>query len=57
MRFTRLHKIWDRTAGLNPETYLNHILTVLSERFSQNPKAAIDDLLPWAENMLRLFQV
>ena len=43
--------------GLNPETYLNHILTVLSERFSQNPKAAIDDLLPWAEDMLRLFQV
>ena len=43
--------------GLNPEIYLNHILTVLPERFSLNPKAAIDDLLPWAEDMLRLFQV
>jgi hypothetical protein len=43
--------------GLNSEIYLNHILTVLPERFSLNPKAAIDDLLPWAQDMLRLFQV
>ena len=30
--------------GLNPEAYLNHILTVLPERFSHNTKATIDDL-------------
>ena len=42
---------------LNPEIYLNHILTVLPERFSQNAKAAIDDLLPWSEDMRRQFQV
>ena len=42
---------------LNPETYLNHILTVLPERFSQNSKAAIDDLLPWTEDIRRQFRV
>ena len=42
---------------LNPETYLNHLLTVLPERFSQNAKAAIDDLLPWSEDMRRQFLV
>ena len=43
--------------GLNPETYLNYLLTVLPERFSQNPKAAIDDLLPWTEDICRQFRV
>ena len=43
--------------GLNPETYLNHILTVLPDRFAQNSDAVIDDLLPWAEDMRRLSQV
>ena len=42
---------------LNPETYLNHILTVLPERFSQNAELPFDDLFPWAEDMHRLFQV
>ena len=42
---------------LNPETYLNHILTVLPERFSQNSKAAIDDLLPWTEDIRRQLRV
>ena len=33
--------------GLNPEKYIGHLLTVLPERFAQDPKAAVDDLLPW----------
>ncbi len=37
--------------GLNPEAWLSHILSVLPDRFAQNPKAAIDDLLPWAPDM------
>ena len=41
--------------GLNPETYLNHLLTVLPERFAANPKAAIDDLLPWNEDIQKAF--
>ncbi|NLL54619.1 MAG: IS66 family transposase, partial [Clostridiales bacterium] len=41
--------------GLNPETYLNHILTVLPDRFVQDPKAPIDDLLPWAADIHRQF--
>lgn len=32
--------------GLNPEAWLNHILSVLPDRFSRNPEAAINDLLP-----------
>ena len=35
--------------GLNPEAYLSHILTVLPERFSEDSKASIDDLLPWTK--------
>jgi transposase len=41
--------------GLNPETYLNHLLTVLPDRFAQDPGAAIDDLLPWAADIHRQF--
>ena len=33
--------------GLNPETYLNHLLSVLPERFAKDPKANVSDLLPW----------
>jgi hypothetical protein len=40
--------------GLNPEKYFSHLLTVLPERFAIAPKAAIDDLLPWAETVQRL---
>ena len=38
--------------GLNPEKYISHLLTVLPERFAKDPKAAVDDLLPWAEDAL-----
>lgn len=41
--------------GLNPEAWLNHILTVLPDRFALNPEAAIDDLLPWSEDMHQRF--
>ena len=41
--------------GLNPESYLNHLLTVLPERFANNPKASIDDLLPWNEDIQTAF--
>ena len=40
--------------GLNPEKYISHLLTVLPERFINDPKAAIDDLLPWVETVQRL---
>ena len=41
--------------GLNPEAWLNHILSVLPNRLAQNPDAAIDDLLPWADVMQQQF--
>ena len=37
--------------GLNPEAYLKHLLSVLPERFAVDPLAAVDDLLPWAEEI------
>ena len=40
--------------GLNPEKYISHLLTVLPERFAKDPKAAVDDLMPWDEAVLRL---
>ena len=43
--------------GLNPVTYLNHLLTVLPERFATDPQAAVDDLLPWIEKMQISFRV
>jgi len=36
---------------LNPEHYLNHLLTVLPDRYAKVPDSAIDDLLPWSEDM------
>ena len=41
---------------LNPEAYLNHILTVLPDRFAVDPKAQIDDLLPWVDEMQSSFR-
>ena len=41
--------------GLNPETYLNHLLSVLPERFAADPQAAVDDLMPWNEEILVAF--
>ena len=33
--------------GLNPESYLNHLLKVLPERFAADPRAVTNDLMPW----------
>ena len=42
--------------GLNPEAYLNHLLTVLPERFAADPQAVVDDLLPWTQEMQKSFR-
>ena len=42
---------------LNPEAYLNHLLTVLPERFAADPMASLDDLMPWAPEIQKLFKV
>ena len=42
--------------GLNPEAYLNHLLSVLPERFAANPQAVVDDLLPWDERIQEMFR-
>ena len=42
--------------GLNPEAYLNHLLSVLPERFSADPLASVDDLMPWTEKMQAAFK-
>lgn len=42
--------------GLNPEAYLYHLLNVLSERFVTDPQAAVDDLMPWSEEILAAFR-
>ncbi len=39
--------------GLNPENYLNHLLTALPERFAADPQAVIDDLMPWNPELQR----
>ncbi|MBR6707361.1 MAG: hypothetical protein IKI84_11900 [Clostridia bacterium] len=41
--------------GLNPEAYLNHLLTVLPKCFSTDPKVAVDGLMPWSEEILTAF--
>ena len=41
--------------GLNPEAYLNHLLSVLPERFADNLQATVDDLIPWAEEIRVMF--
>ena len=42
--------------GLNPETYLNHLLDVLPERFANDPQAQLDDLMPWCEEIRNRFR-
>ena len=37
--------------GLNPETWLNHILSVLPDRLARNTDALVDDLMPWTDVM------
>jgi len=46
-----------KTNGLNPEKYISHLLTVLPERFAHDPKAQIDDLLPWDHGLHDLCHV
>ena len=41
--------------GLNPEAYLNHLLSVLPERFADNLQASVDDLMPWDEDIRLAF--
>ena len=43
--------------ALNPEKYISLLLTVLPERFAHDPKAQIDDLLPWAHGLHDLCHV
>ncbi len=43
--------------GLNPEKYIRQLLTILPERFAKDPKAAVDDLLPWAHGLHDLCHV
>ena len=43
--------------GLNSEAYLNHILTMLPERFMKNPDATIDDLMPWDTSIRQQFKM
>ena len=42
--------------GLNIEAYLTHLLTVLPDRFAADPKASLDDLMPWNAEIQRLFR-
>ena len=37
--------------GLNPETWLNHLLSVLPDRLARNTDAPVDDLMPWTDVM------
>ena len=41
--------------GLNPDAYVNHLLTFLSERFANDSNAKVDDLLPWIVGMQAAF--
>lgn len=42
--------------GLNPETYLSHLLSVLPERFAADPQAPVADLMPWNERIQEMFR-
>lgn len=42
--------------GLNPETYLRHLLDILPERFANDPQARVDDLMPWDKEMQSKFK-
>ena len=43
--------------GLNPEAYLYELLSVLPQRFVDNPASGIDDLLPWSQEIISRFMV
>ena len=36
--------------------YLNHLLSVLPERFAADPQADICDLMPWIEKIQEMFR-
>ena len=40
--------------GLNPEKYMNHILTILPDRLAKDPTADIEDLLPWNDQIKQI---
>ena len=42
--------------GLNPETYLNHLLSVLPERFASDSQAKVDDPMPWDKEIRSRFR-
>ena len=41
--------------NLRLEAYIEHLLAVLPERFADDLEADIDDLLPWADAMQKMF--
>ena len=41
--------------GLNPEAYLNHLFTVLPERFVNDPNEKVNDLFPRIVGMRAVF--
>ena len=41
--------------NLRLEDYIEHLLTVLPERFANDPDTDIDDLLPWTDGMQKMF--
>ena len=51
--FTVLETV--KANGLNPEAYLNHLLSVLPERFAADPHATVEDLMPWTEEIRMMF--
>ena len=42
--------------NLNPEQWIEHVLSVLPERFAYDPNDNVDDLLPWADDMQAKFK-
>ena len=43
--------------GINPEKDMDDLLTILPEQFAQDPKASIEDLMPWAVEMKNQFSM
>ena len=43
--------------GLNPESYLDHLLSILPQRFADDSRASIEDLLPWKQEIKNRFLI
>ena len=43
--------------GINAGEWLEHVLSVLPERFAYDPNDCIDDLLPWTDEMQSKFKL